>query len=103
MLSGVLASLFSLPGVAIAQVNDAPSLAGVIDIHARGAGTGALNFKRHRRYRSSPDRAFTACGDWCSKSDGTASWAYLVSQMVGHQALRGIVLNRAVGGINPRR
>jgi hypothetical protein len=37
MLSGVLASLFGLPGVAIAQVNDAPSLAGVIDLHAHVA------------------------------------------------------------------
>ena len=32
----------------------------------------------------------------------TASWAYLVSQMVpGIELFGGIVLNRAVGGINP--
>jgi hypothetical protein len=33
MLWGVLASLFGLPAVGIAQVYDAPSLAGVIDLH----------------------------------------------------------------------
>ena len=47
MLSGVLASLFGLPGVAIAQVNDAPSLAGVVDLHAHLAPeTTLLNFRR---------------------------------------------------------
>jgi hypothetical protein len=34
----------------------------------------------------------------------TASWAYLVSQIVpGIELFGGIVLNRAVGGINPWR
>ena len=47
MLWGVLASLFGLPGVGIAQVNDAPSLAGVIDLHAHVAPeTKLLNFQR---------------------------------------------------------
>ncbi len=47
MLWGVLASLFCVPGVGIAQANDAPSLAGVIDIHAHVAPeTSALNFQR---------------------------------------------------------
>ena len=36
-LWGVLVSLAGLPGVGTAQVDDAPSLAGVIDIHAHVA------------------------------------------------------------------
>jgi len=36
-LWGVLIMLASLPGVGTAQVDDAPSLAGVIDIHAHVA------------------------------------------------------------------
>ena len=43
----VLALPFGLPGGGIAQVDDAPSLAGVIDIHAHAAPeTSMLNFKR---------------------------------------------------------
>ena len=43
----VLALPFGLPGVGTAQVDDAPSLAGVIDIHAHAAPeTSMLNFKR---------------------------------------------------------
>ena len=46
-MSGVLVSLLGLPGLGIAQVDDAPSLAGVIDIHAHVAPeTSLLNFKR---------------------------------------------------------
>jgi hypothetical protein len=88
MLGGVLASLFGLPVVGIAQVNDAPSLAGVIDLHAHVAPeTTRLNFQR------SLDAIQAA---------QTASWAYLVSQIVpGIELFGGIVLNRAVGGINP--
>ena len=86
MLWGVLASLVGLPGAAIAQVNDAPSLAGVIDIHAHVAPeTKALNFQR----------AFDAIeAAQIAKIYGmrgivlkehhteTAGWAYLVSRMV---------------------
>ena len=47
MLLGVLASLFCLPGRGLAQAKVAPSLAGVIDIHAHAAPqTGALSFQR---------------------------------------------------------
>ena len=45
----VLASLFSVTGIAqgITQMSDAPSLAGVIDLHAHVAPeTAALNYKR---------------------------------------------------------
>jgi hypothetical protein len=106
MLWGVLASLLGLPGVGLAQANDAPSLAGVIDLHAHVAPeTKALNFQR----------AFDAIeAAQIAKIYGmrglvfkehhteTASWAYLVSQMVpGIELFGGIVLNRAVGGINP--
>ena len=106
MLSGVLASLVGLPGVAIAQVNDAPSLTGVIDIHAHVAPeTKALNFQR----------AFDAIeAAQIAKIYGmrgivlkehhteTAGWAYLVSRMVpGIEVFGGIVLNRYVGGMNP--
>jgi hypothetical protein len=43
----VLALPFGVSGVGIAQIDDAPSLAGVIDIHAHVAPeTSLLNFKR---------------------------------------------------------
>jgi len=46
-LWGILVSLAGLPGVGTAQVDDAPSLAGVIDIHAHIAPeTALLNYKR---------------------------------------------------------
>jgi hypothetical protein len=106
MLSGVLVSLFGLPDVGMAQANDAPSLAGVIDIHAHVAPeTKALNFQR----------AFDAIeAAQIAKIYGmrgivlkehhteTAGWAYLVSRMVpGIEVFGGIVLNRYVGGMNP--
>ena len=38
---------FGVPGAGIAQVDEAPSLAGVIDIHAHAAPeTAMMNFKR---------------------------------------------------------
>src|SRR4026207_1091580 len=47
ILCVVLVLAFGLPSVGIAQVDDAPSLAGVIDIHAHAAPeTSMLNFKR---------------------------------------------------------
>ena len=43
----VLGLSFGVPAEGIAQVDDAPSLAGVIDIHAHAAQeTSMLNFKR---------------------------------------------------------
>jgi Family of unknown function (DUF6282) len=102
----VLVLLFGLTGLGTAQVDDAPSLAGVIDIHAHIAPeTSMQNFKR----------AFDAIeAAQIAKIYGmrgivlkehytdTGSWAYLVSQMVpGVEIFGGIVLNKAVGGINP--
>jgi hypothetical protein len=106
MLSGVLASLFGLPGAAIAQVNDAPSLAGVIDIHAHVAPeTTLLNFRRSLDAIEAAQiaRIYGMRGLVLKEhTTETASWAYLVSQMVpGIELFGGIVLNRAVGGINP--
>ena len=106
MLSGVLASLFGLPGVATAQVNDAPSLAGVIDLHAHVAPeTTLLNFQRSLDAIQAAQiaRIYGMRGlVFKEHTTETASWAYLVSQMVpGIELFGGIVLNRAVGGINP--
>src|SRR5262245_32620047 len=106
MLWGVLASLFGLPGVGIAQVNDAPSLAGVIDLHAHVAPeTGLLNFKRSLDAIEAAQiaRKYGMRGlVFKEHTTETASWAYLVSQMVpGIELFGGIVLNRAVGGLNP--
>ena len=106
MLSGVLASLVGFPGVAIAQVNDAPSLAGVIDIHAHVAPETALfNFQRSLDAIEAAQiaRIYGMRGLVLKEHyTETASWAYLASQVVpGIELFGGIVLNRAVGGINP--
>ena len=106
MRLGVLASLFGVPGVGIAQVNDAPSLAGVIDIHAHAAPeTKLLNFQRAFDAIDAAQiaRIYGMRGLVLKEHHTeTASWAYLVSQMVpGIELFGGIVLNRAVGGINP--
>jgi hypothetical protein len=106
MLWGVLASLLVLRGVGFSQALNVPDLKGVIDLHAHVAPeSGALNFRR------SLDAIETA---QIAKIYGmrgivfkehhteTASWAYLVSQMVpGIELFGGIVLNRWVGGMNP--
>ena len=106
MLWGVLVSLLGLPGVGIAQVDDAPSLAGVIDIHAHVAPeTALLNFKRAFDAIEAAQIAhiYGMRGIVLKEHNTeTASWAYLVSQMVpGVEVFGGIVLNKAVGGINP--
>jgi len=106
MLCGVLASLVGLPGVAVAQLNDAPSLAGVIDIHAHAAPeTKLLNFQRAFDAIDAAQiaRIYGMRGIVLKEHHTeTASWAYLVSQMVpGIELFGGIVLNRAVGGMNP--
>ena len=100
----VLAFLFSVPG--IAQVNDAPSLAGVIDLHTHVAPeTAALNYKRSVDAIEAAQiaRKYGMRGMvFKEHTTETASWAYLVSQMVpGIELFGGIVLNRAVGGLNP--
>jgi hypothetical protein len=106
MLQGVLASLLILPGLAIAQINDAPSLAGVIDLHAHVAPeTAALNYKRAFDAIEAAQlaRIYGMRGLVLKEhTTETASWAYLVSQVVpGIELYGGIVLNRAVGGMNP--
>ncbi len=103
---GVLLPLLALPGLAIAQVDDTPSLAGVIDIHAHVAPeTSMLNFKRAWDAVEAAQiaRIYGMRGIVLKEHNTeTASWAYLVSQMVpGVEVYGGIVLNKAVGGINP--
>src|SRR5262245_43573717 len=102
----VLALPFGLQGVGLAQVDDAPSLAGVIDIHAHAAPeTSMLNFKRAFDAIEAAEiaRIYGMRGIVSKEhTTETASWAYLVSQIVpGVEVFGGIVLNRAVGGLNP--
>src|SRR5262245_12838550 len=81
MLCGVLAWLFGLPGVAIAQVNDAPSLEGVIDLHAHVAPeTTLLNFSRSLNAIEAAQiaRIYGMRGMvFKEHHTETASWAYL--------------------------
>jgi uncharacterized protein DUF6282 len=102
----VLAMPFAVPGVSLAQVDDAPSLAGVIDIHAHAAPeTAMLNFKRAFDAIEAAQiaRIYGMRGIVLKEhTTETASWAYLVSQSVpGVEVFGGIVLNKAVGGMNP--
>src|SRR5262245_53451290 len=106
MLFGVLASLFCVPTRGLAQAKVAPSLAGVIDIHAHAAPqTGALNFQRQFDAIQAAQiaRIYGMRGIVLKEhTTETASWAYLVSQVVpGVEVFGGIVLNRYVGGMNP--
>lgn len=91
---------------AIAQPDNAPSLEGIIDLHAHVAPeTALLNFQRAfdaidaaQIARLSGMRGIV----FKEHHTETASWAYLVSRMVpGIELYGGIVLNRAVGGLNP--
>lgn len=102
----VLAMSFGLSGVGDAQVNDAPSLSGVIDIHAHAAPETSM--LRYLRAFDAIDaaqiaRIYGMRGIVLKEhTTETASWAYLVSRMVpGIEVFGGIVLNKAVGGINP--
>src|SRR6185295_1833305 len=102
----VLAWPLGLPGVGLAQVDDAPSLAGVIDIHAHAAPeTAMMNFKRAFDALEAAQiaRIYGMRGIVLKEHHTeTGSWAYLISQMVpGVEVFGGIVLNKAVGGINP--
>src|SRR4029079_1241551 len=102
----VLAVPFGVPGVGVAQVDDAPNLAGVIDIHAHVAPeTSLLNYKRAFDAIEAAQIAhiYGMRGIVLKEHNTeTASWAYLVSQVVpGIEVFGGIVLNKAVGGINP--
>ena len=102
----VLALSLGVPGSGTAQVDDAPSLAGVIDIHAHAAPeTSMLNFKRAFNAIEAAQiaRIYGMRGIVLKEhTTETASWAYLVSQIVpGVEVFGGIVLNKAVGGLNP--
>ena len=102
----VLASLFCFSGAGTAQVDDAPDLDGVIDLHAHVAPeTTLLNFRRSVDAIQAAQIARVAGMRgivFKEHHTETASWAYLVSQVVpGIELFGGIVLNRAVGGINP--
>ena len=106
ILCVVLVSLLGLTGRGAAQVDDAPSLAGVIDIHAHVAPeTSLLNYQRSLDAIEAAQiaRIYGMRGlVFKEHHTETASWAYLVSQVVpGIELFGGIVLNRAVGGINP--
>ena len=106
ILCVVLVSLFGLAGLGTAQVDDAPSLAGVIDIHAHIAPeTSMQNFKRAFDAIEAAQiaRIYGMRGIVLKEHyTDTGSWAYLVSQIVpGVEIFGGIVLNKAVGGINP--
>jgi hypothetical protein len=106
ILWSVLTSLLCLPGLGLAQADNAPSLAGVIDLHAHVAPeTKALNFQRSLDAIEAAQIAkiYGMRGIVLKEHHTeTASWAYLVSRMVpGIEIFGGIVLNQAVGGINP--
>lgn len=95
-----------LPGIGSAQPDEAPSLVGVIDLHAHVAPeTTLLNFRRSVDAIEAAQlaRIYGMRGlVFKEHHTETASWAYLVSQVVpGIELFGGIVLNRAVGGINP--
>jgi hypothetical protein len=106
ILCVVLVSLIGLTGRGTAQVDDAPSLAGVIDIHAHVAPeTSMQGFKRAFDALEAAQiaRIYGMRGIVLKEHyTETGSWAYLVSQIVpGVEIFGGIVLNKAVGGINP--
>lgn len=106
ILGGMLALLECLPAAVFAQADDAPELAGVIDLHAHVAPESAL-FPFRRGFDAIEAAQLARIGGmramvFKEHNTETASWAYLVSQVVpGIELFGGIVLNRAVGGINP--
>jgi hypothetical protein len=106
IVRGVVGLLLGLPAVGVAQVDDAPSLAGVIDLHAHVAPeTTLFNYRRSLDAIEAAQvaRIYGMRGMVFKEHyTETGSWAYLVSQIVpGIELFGGIALNRAVGGINP--
>jgi hypothetical protein len=106
MLSCVLVAVVGVPVTGAAQANDEPSLEGIIDLHAHVAPeTAMLNFSRAFDAIEAAQlaRIYGMRGIvFKEHHTETAGWAYLVSQMVPDiELFGGIVLNRAVGGINP--
>jgi hypothetical protein len=105
-LGVVLVLFLGFLGIGSAQVNDAPSLAGVIDLHAHVAPeTSLFDYRRSLNAIEAAQiaRIYGMRGMvFKEHHTETASWAYLVSQVVpGIELFGGIVLNRTVGGINP--
>lgn len=106
ILGGVLALLLGVQSVVGGQIDESPNLAGVIDLHAHVAPeTSLFNYKRSLdAVQAAQNARIHGMRGLVLKEHytETASWAYLVSQMVpGVELFGGIVLNRAVGGINP--
>src|SRR5579871_3246947 len=106
VLWAVVVLELGLSGSGTAQVDDAPSLAGVIDIHAHVAPeTSMNNFKRaYDAIEAAQIAHLYGMRGLVLKEHNTetGSWAYLASQAVpGVEVYGGIVLNKAVGGINP--
>jgi hypothetical protein len=94
------------PGPTHAQLNkDAEELSGIIDVHQHVGPATQLSIARSldaietaRIAKRHGMRAIVFKQHYLE----TASWAYLVSQMVpGIQLFGGIALNRSVGGLNP--
>jgi hypothetical protein len=105
-LSLCLLMLAGLPSVGLAQLNDdVEELKGVIDIHTHVGPATALSISRTLNAIEAAQiakrhgmRAIVFKQHYLE----TASWAYLVSQMVpGIKLFGGIALNRSVGGLNP--
>lgn len=106
IVAAVLGTSFCFPGAGTAQLDNAPDLAGVIDLHAHVAPeTALLNFRRSVDAIEAAQlaRVYGMRGIvFKEHHTETASWAYLVSQIVPDiELFGGIVLNHAVGGINP--
>ena len=106
VLSSVLVWLLGLPGAGSAQVDEGSGIEGIIDLHAHVGPETLLS--PYRRSVNAIEAAQIA------KRNGmrglvfkhhyleTASWAYLVMQVVpGIELFGGIALNRTWGGINP--
>ncbi len=106
VLWGVLVSLVGLPVAGGAQVDEASEIEGIIDLHAHvGPETMLSPFRRSLNAieaaqiaRRNGMRGMVFKHHYLE----TASWAYLVSQVVpGIELFGGIALNRPSGGINP--
>ena len=102
----MLALLLAALNVANAQPDNAPSLEGIIDLHAHVAPESELlNFRRaFDALEAAQIASIYGMRGIVLKEHHTetASWAYLVSRVVPDvEVYGGIVLNRAVGGLNP--
>jgi hypothetical protein len=96
----------TVPGTALAQLNDGTKeLDGIIDVHQHVGPATQLSITRTldaieaaQIAKRNGMRAIVFKQHYLE----TASWAYLVSQVVpGIQLFGGVALNRSVGGLNP--